>query len=347
MSKEERPPESILPPPAFPDPPEHLFDEAGAPKIGTYFGPFERIDLSPAIARLGRAEAFTKHKRWFYTAISTDQLWVGAAIVDTGYAANAFAYVSSHDRGILATTSHLGVPGLGCRVGDLPEEGADASFRALDAHLHLRRRRGSTAYELVVDTKALQVWATLETARAPWPLSAIARPLGGDVNVTEKRALCDVRGEVHVGGARYLLDGGLGGMDYTQGLLPRMTAWRWAYMLGRTDSGVRVAMNLVEGFNGEVECGVWVGRRLFAVGEGRFEFDRANPSKPWRVTTTCGAVDLRFESVGVHAEKRDLMLVRSEFVQPVGKFFGTVRVGDREVEIDGVPGVVEDQSVRW
>ncbi|MCC6645259.1 MAG: DUF2804 domain-containing protein [Polyangiaceae bacterium] len=347
MSPTDRPPESILPPPAFPDPPECLFDDSGAPKIGTYFGPIARVDLSPAVARLGRAEAFSRHKRWFYTAVSTDELWLGAAIVDTGYAANAFAYVSSHERGVLATTSHLGVPGLGCRVGDLPEEGADARFRSLDAHLRLRRREGSSAYELVVDSKELQAWATIETARAPWPLTAIARPLGGEVNVTEKRALCDVRGEVRFRGERHVLDGGLAGMDYTQGLLPRMTAWRWAYMLGRTDAGLRVALNLVEGFNGGVECGVWVGRRLYAVGEGRFEFDRNNPDKPWRVTTACGAVDLRFESVGVHAERRDLLLIRSEFVQPVGRFFGAVRVGDREVEIDGVPGVVEDQSVRW
>lgn len=347
MNREDRPPESILPPPAFPDPPDNLFDESGAPKIGTYFGPFSHIDLSPAIARIGRAEAFTKHKRWFYVAVSTEELWLGAAIVDTGYAANAFAYVASHEKGVLATTSHVGVSGLGCRVGDEPEEGADARFRAPGAHFRIRRRKGSSAYEVVVDTDKIKVWATVETARAPWPLSAIARPLGGEVNVTEKRALCDVRGETRLNGERYILDGGLGGMDYTQGLLPRLTAWRWAYMLGRTDAGLRVAMNLVEGFNGEVECGVWVGRRLYAVGEGRFEFDRREPMKPWRVTTTDGAVDLRFEPIGMHAEKRDLLLVRSEFVQPVGKFFGTVRVGEKLVEIDGVPGVVEDQSVRW
>lgn len=342
-----RVPESILPPPAFPAPPYDLVDSNGEPRLGTYFGAPARVDLSAVARRLGPAESLSRHKRWFYTAISTDELYIGTAIVDVGYAANAFVIVSSPREGVIAEASFLGLSGVGCRVGDLPEEGADARFRAPGAHFRLRRRAG-TAYDLVVDTAKVRVYATLDTARAPSALTAVARPLGGDVNVTEKRALMDVKGEVHVRGERHLLDGGLGGMDYTQGFLPRVTAWRWAYMLGRNGDGRRVAMNLVEGWNGQPECGVWIDRRLYSVGEGRFTFDRAHPLAPWQVTTTDGAVDLRFDPVGMHAEERDLVLIRSNFVQPVGTFHGTLRLPDREeIPIDGVAGVVEDQSVRW
>jgi hypothetical protein len=49
----------------------------------------------------------------------------------------------------------------------------------------------------------------------------------------------------------------------------------------------------------------------------------------------------------VHEQRTNLLLVRSRFLQPAGAFHGTVRIGDRDVELDGVPGVVEDQDVLW
>lgn len=340
-----RPPPSIRPAPPSLD---RVVDDDGEPLLGTYFQPLARVDFANVRKRVGQVAAFSMRKRWFYFAIATDELWIGAAIVDVGYATQSFAFAAHHGKGMLADASFLGAPKVGARVGSIVEEGSDAWFRAPGASLAFRRGVGVSAWDVVIDTADLKVLATIDTARAPNPLTAIAKPLGGDATVTSKRALMDVRGTAVIKGERHSLDGGLGGMDYTQGLLPRVTAWRWAFLLGRTTEGTRIALNLVEGFNGQPECGVWLGRDVISVGEGRFTFDRANPLGPWKVTTTDGAVDLEFTPVGAHTEARDLVLVRSEFVQPVGTFRGTIRLPGREpVEIDGAPGVVEDQSVRW
>jgi hypothetical protein len=328
-------------------PPKDLIDRDGRAVFGTYVGNLARVDLSRAARRLGRLYSIAHEKRWFYTAIATDELYVGAAIADLGYATNAFAYAASVGGGMLATTSIVGPPGA-ARVGDLPEEGADAWFRGLGGMLSLVRHRGSSTFDLSIDSDKLRVYATLDTKGAPLPITAVAQPDGGDVNVTQKHALLPVRGMAEINGKRVSLDGAQGGLDYTHGFLPRATAWRWAYFLGTSTDGHRVGLNLVEGWNGQPECAVWLDNEVLSVGEGRFHFDRERPLEPWSIETSDDAVNVTFRPVAMHAEKRNLMVIHSEFVQPIGTFHGTLRLpGHMPLTIDGAVGVVEDQRVRW
>ena len=62
---------------------------------------------------------------------------------------------------------------------------------------------------------------------------------------------------------------------------------------------------------------------------------------------TDGAVDLRFVPAAVHEEAQDLKVVRSKFIQPVGRFSGTLTVDGKTHRVSGIPGVVEDQDVVW
>ena len=143
------------------------------------------------------------------------------------------------------------------------------------------------------------------------------------------------------------LDGALAGYDFTHGYLARHTQWRWGYAMGRAKTGERIAFNLVQGFLGERECGVWIDDVLYPIGEGRFEFNPAKPTDPWRIRSTDGALDLNFVPGAIHAERTDFKVVRSSFVQPVGAYSGTIRIGDRTLELEQVLGVAEDQDVLW
>ena len=60
-----------------------------------------------------------------------------------------------------------------------------------------------------------------------------------------------------------------------------------------------------------------------------------------------GAVKLRFVPIGAHREERDLKVVKSHFVQPVGLFRGTLEIEGRTHVIEDVPGVTEDQDILW
>ncbi|MCS6911914.1 MAG: DUF2804 domain-containing protein [Myxococcales bacterium] len=326
-------------------PPPSVVDAAGRPLRGRYVGPLPPVDLRGCRGRLG----WLRHKRWVYVLLATPERLCAAAIVDLGYAASAFAFLAAPGQGMLARVSSLGVPGLS-RVGDRAGEGCYARFVGPGLRASLVRPGGASAYRLMVESPALAIDAVLDARFAPPPLSAVAdlSPLGGGANATEKRMLLQADGVVRLGRDRLLLDRALGGTDYTQGILPRRTAWRWAFLLGRTRQGAAVGVNLVQGFNGEAECAVWLEGDLVPVGEGRIDGDPKRPLLPWRMGSACGAVALEFQPFALHAEHRNLGVVRSRFLQPAGSYRGSIRLpGRAPVELDAVLGVAEDQNVLW
>jgi hypothetical protein len=245
------------------------------------------------------------------------------------------------------TRSAIG-PTFACEVGDTGGEGAFARFHLGRTRVSIERAAGSSQYVVEAGFRDFEVRAVVDAAAAPPALTAIAPIPGGRVNTTEKRALLAATGEAMIEGRRSSLDGALAGTDYTNGLLARHTAWRWAFLLGYAKSGERVGMNLVQGFVGEPECAAWVDGEVYPLAEGRFAFDRGRPLDPWRVSTADGGVDLRFEPGGMHAESTNLGVVRTSFVQPAGIYTGTIKVdGGRVLTIDRVLGVSEDQDVLW
>jgi hypothetical protein len=327
--------------------PDAVVDEGGRPRFGSYFGSVGRGDLSAVSG--GRLARIAREKRWVYVGIASEAEYVALLIARLGYVANVFAYVlDARTMRMIATASTLAPPGS-CEVADGTSAPTLAAFRLGRQHARVERNH---AGDLLVDAEIgpIAIRATLATRDAPPAITAIA-PVGSSrhalVNATEKRALLAATGDVRVRGSHRAFRGALAGYDYTHGLLARRTAWRWAYALGRAKSGERVAFNLVQGFVGEPECAAWVEGEVFPLAEGRFAFDADNPLAEWRVSTADGAVDLRFTPGGLHSEEKNLGVVASRFVQPAGAYRGTMRVGGRDLVLERVLGVAEDQDVLW
>lgn len=333
-------------------PPNLVVTPDGSPRFGSFAGSLPRVDLGP----LGKPLPYRllHHKRWVYLAIASGDVFVGLAVVNLGYATNTFAFAFERTRGMLADCSTIG-HFRSAAVADSFDSGPTiARFSSPRANVSIVRA-GDTVDVDARFSRELVLRARLDAKVSHPALSAIGPIPGGMVNATEKQALLPVTGELTTSGESRSLDGAFGGWDYTHGYLARHTQWRWAYLLGRTREGQRVGMNLVQGFLGETECAVWLvpehagtaGDELHPVGEGRFEFDARDPLAPWRITTTCGAVDLRFSPGGMHAEDKDFKLLKSKFVQPVGTYEGTIRVGNTTATLERVLGVAEDQDVLW
>lgn len=312
---------------------------------------FAALDVGGPPLVGGRLFRIAHEKRWMYAAISAGDLFIGAAIVKLGYAANAFAFAFDRASGrMLADVSFLG-PAPFASVNGSPREGASARFSSplQRAVLSWERMPGAGAFSLAVRADDLVINARLSTEGAPAPIGVVAS-LGAPalVNATEKGALLAVTGQATIAGRRIALDGGLGGYDYTHGYLARHTAWKWAFLLGRAESGERVGLNLVQGFVGEPECALWIDGALHPLAEGRFTFDATRPMEPWQVRTADESVDLRFEPGGIHQEHKNLGVISSRFIQPVGCFSGTIRVPGRDpLVLSRALGVVEDQDVLW
>lgn len=285
----------------------------------------------------------THEKRWTYVALADARVFVGAAIVGLGYASTAIVFALDRERGSFLVDRSLLLPGRGASFADHGPLGRSARFASPGVRLELGDR------ELSIDLAGpgglpVHASARFELLEAP-AIGAFVPVEGGYANATEKR-IARATGEVVAGGRRFVLEDGLAAFDHTHGLLARHTAWRWALGLGRARDGRLLAFNLVEGFVGEAECAAWLGDELIPLGEGRFEYDASSPLSPWMIRTTCGALELRFEAAAVHQEHKNLGLVRSAFVQPVGRFTGTLRHGGESVALD-LPGVTEHQDVRW
>jgi hypothetical protein len=286
---------------------------------------------------------FTHEKRWTYVALADARVFVGAAIVGLGYASTAIVFALDRERGAFLVDRSLLLPGRGASFADHGALGRSARFVSPGVRIELGDR------ELSIDLagpggRPVHVSARIEPLEAP-AIGAFVPVEGGYANATEKR-IAMATGEVVAGGRRFVLEDGLAAFDHTHGLLARHTAWRWALGLGRTGDGRTLAFNLVEGFVGEAECGLWLGDELIPLGEGRFQYDATDPLAPWAVRTTCGALDLRFRAAAVHQEHKNLGFVRSAFVQPVGHFTGSLKHGGETIAI-AVPGVTEHQDVRW
>lgn len=348
--------------PSLPSCPTVVEDAQGAPRFGTYEGGLDSASLASLRGRSqpGPIGRLRSHKKWHYAFVATPEVAAFFAVVDVNYTSNAFVMaVDLGTKQVLIDESYLGPPRPITQVNDSPNIGLEVSFRrpgvqftvdrsAGDPRYHLRARSGAP---VPFKKSSFGLDAALLINGAPPQLTVIAPVDKGIVNVTQKWAGLLTFGQLETGNRRFMLDGGVGGLDYTSGYLARETAWRWAFACGRLRDGTPLGINLVEGFNetrDDVnENAVWLGNTLYPVGRARFTWNVSDVLDPWHVRTLDGALDLHFSPIAVHREHRDLKLVVSRFAQPVGLWHGTVTLGGVTHEIQNVPGVTEDQYVRW
>jgi hypothetical protein len=341
--------------------PERIPDALGNPCFGTYAGELGAVHFEALRPPHGvpRWRLPLRRKAWVYALVTTPEVILATAVVDLGYASNAFlTVVDLREKRALVDFGAVGLPAPFATVNASPARGLRAHFGTAGARFSISRplTEGRLRFEAQLASLrtrgAGRVVLTMELGfdGAPTPLSVVAPVPGGGINVTQKSGSLRASGTLDIGRRHIALDGGVAGLDATQGLPRHATAWRWAMGVGQLEDGRPVTFNLVEGFNeapGVNENAVWVGKALLPLGRARFGFGRDVPLSLWQLETDDGAVALRFRPLHLHREERNLGVVRSRFWQLQGFFVGTVRAGDEVLQLTDLPGVTEDQEVRW
>ncbi len=324
--------------PLLPPAPQHIVGADGLPALGRFTGLAASFDWAKLAGPFQRSRWWRHfhHKRWHYIALSAGDYFCAAAIVDLGWTNTAFAYVfDRRQRQVVASMSQDGLPGLTARLANRVGEGSRFAFLGKrivitrDGRLHLRSN------DFAIDAAFC--------ASTPW-LLAVGAPDGGAVHATQKSGAMALTGELHLGAQRILLDGGIASVDYSNGLLARNTAWRWASAHGRD-----IGFNLQAGYFGANENALWLDGELVALGAAQFTVDPVHPLSPWHVRTDDGLLDLHFEPEGARREDKNLLIAASRYVQPIGTFSGTVRAfpGAPARQVDKLVGVTEDHASRW
>jgi len=322
---------------SLPAAPEQVVDPAGLPRCGRFAGLAQGFDwpaLAPPYARSAWWRRF-HHKRWHYVAISTPDLFCAVAIVDVGWTNTAFAYAfDRRARRLVAEFSQDGLPGLTAHLASRAQD--QSRFRFLNNAIeigpdHVRLRCGYFAIDASFGGDAPV-------------LLAVGEPAGGAVHATQKSGGLALTGTVNLGGTSYALDGGCASYDYSNGLLARETAWRWA-----SAHAPGLGFNLQAGYFGAHENALWIGARLVPVGPAMFDYTPGDPGAPWHVHTADGLLDLHFTPEGARSEDKNLVVAASRYVQPIGVFNGWVKANpDAEpVRVANLAGVTEDHVSRW
>jgi hypothetical protein len=341
------------------------------------FGGYEGIVATTGIAglsadfRLGGSDPMgmvqhrLRQKSWVYVFAATPEVAVAAVLVNGTVTGTGFLMATDLGTGeVLADSSRkLAL----ASVNDSPGDGLRAAYRLPGTRYVVRRDgdqtrvRASLGSALVSLPGRSHPWVDLDLTLCEegTGITAISQVQHGDdssVSVTAKTSGLLVTGQLVVhggGGSRsHSLDGGFGGYDYTKGLLPRNTAWHWAYGTGQLADGTVLGFNIVDSFLGvgerSRENAVWIDGRPRALdARTRFVFDREDVMRPWGITTRDGTVRLRFEPLAAHNEYLDFKALRSLFIQPMGHFSGEIDVDGRTYVLDRIPGVAEDQDVLW
>jgi hypothetical protein len=161
----------------------------------------------------------------------------------------------------------------------------------------------------------------------------VASRHGGSYIWTRKQPV-RATGLVTLEGRTVALDA-LGLVDDSAGYHARRTAWEWSAGAGAAVDGATVAWNLVSGVHDDPaasERTVWVDGVAHEVGPVTFA-----PG-----LDAVGA--LRFEAEAERVRRDDLLVLASDYRQPIGAFSGTLPDGTR---LASGQGVMERHRARW
>jgi hypothetical protein len=310
-------------------------------QVGVYRTPFERVALRTVGLQRFRL------KEWHYVSFTTDEWFVAVGLVQLGYVANLFCYVfdrmqkgPAHEYGALsplgraltfAPSSVVGTTtwkGRGASVSITANEGWDLK---LDIPVGAERLRGHAHIEA---QDSLAMLHRLDPRRVAY---------------THKAAGWPASGHFELGSRPIRLDTGLAASDWTRSQASRITEWRWASSSGFLRDGTALGLNLsAHVYDDEkghsVENALWLNglvRRLSGV---RFEMPSNPKTGRWAIRSIEGKeVDIEFEPLGAREEHSNFGLVRTDFIQPYGRFSGRVAGHD----MTGCFGVVESHLSVW
>lgn len=294
-------------------------------------------------------------KEWHYTSVSSDHFFLAFGLVHLGYLANAFCYLVDHTTGDSYHAYEAMAPfGFGLRFAPSSVRGV-TRWRKGGQSIEVRWEEG---WHIRIDVMLRDRRDRTERlcGELHYPAGeslVLLHPLpSGKPAYTHKESARPTVGTLHWRDERVPVDG-LGTLDWTRSVALRETTWKWASFTTRGADGHRIGLNLSaevydDADGASRENAAWLGDRPHVLGGVRFEVPAHPERDPWRIRSLHGdEVDLTFQPMGARSQNVDYRLIRSEFVQPYGRFTGTLRVSGVTVPVDGAFGVVEDHRSLW
>jgi hypothetical protein len=339
-----------------------LVNAQGQPGYGVIDTPVRVVNYqdfelkTPMDRKVSRFRKEMRFNQFQFIGLMSEAFIVGVAIVDLKWVSNCFVYV--YDRVTKQRQEHnfIHPVALGTKMTLQPDNG-----EALFVHAGSRASicagkdpsTGQPYREVRVNIKAgLKLDVKIQGNSLFTPLRVCSRAGYDGWVYTQKAAGLFAEGRLETKDKQWAItpDKVLASYDWSAGFMRRETCWNWACFAGRLEDGRTLGLNLAAGVNetGVTENAFWLDGKMIKLGAAMFEFDRDQPGRPWRVTTSDGRLDLSFVPEGMRTEKMNAVFIASNFKQMFGVFNGTYKDDSGELlAIECVPGFMEDHYAKW
>lgn len=277
-----------------------------------------------------------QRKAWVFIGVCTPDFYGGLAICDAGYLGKPFAYIYD------------------VKSGQLLEEGASVPMGfAKDADWCLKDDWKIKNYHIYTEDN--QIIATFKGKKFELRislqdnergLSFICPSKNRPFHFTYKNLLLPARIEWSAAdGKKHPINNAFASIDFSKGYPPRHTFWNWTSFMGHADTGIPVGINLVDGFNGNLENALWYGNQTLPLGKVNYEYIKASEHNAWRVHNEDLDITMQ-QPLGARHENMNVLLAKSKFIQVFGNMTGKIRLGGEWKMIEGA-GVMEEHEAKW
>ncbi len=324
--------------------------EGGRLRAGYYSSPARDPSLADAGSPVTRWARQFRLKEWVAFGITHPDWYVSMIVQDAKYLASSALYAFDRRSGKLHEYSRASFD----RSVEIPRSLWKGRCR-LEGKGYLMEfdhalERGEHRLRLALEGRGGapsiegEIALSQDLSRVE-PLVVLA-PVGARHFMYTHKAPMPASGELRIGGERAGFEPArdLGNLDEHKALYPYHTRWRWLTFVAFDARGGILGANLAEHMTapGFGENCAWFDGRLSRLGEPSFRFDRADPMKPWTITTVDGRASLRFVPEGRKDERKEFGVARIRYYQLCGRFEGWLadESGARR-DVPGCYGVCE------
>ncbi len=278
-----------------------------------------------------------KRKSWIFCSSYTKDYFIGMALVDVGYLAKAFCYVYDCQTGNVWEDSQIKPIGFSTSFSANPsDEWKLKPYELLLQHDTITLQFNGSAFKIHWNIKlnpsGLLFICPSHGKNRPFHSTFKNLGLSQQINISTSNK------NIHI-------DSPTACIDYSYGYPPRKTMWNWLSITGTDEKNRQIALNLVDHFNNNLENYIWIDHQPYPVGDVRFIYDKRNKNKPWRIESK--TVELTFHVDWQRGENLNIGILKSSFIQVMGRVQGTIRIENMEPFYLKANGVCEDHHALW
>lgn len=297
-------------------------------------------------------------KRWDYYGLSTPEYFFSFTLADIGYAGSVFAYAIHWQTGHCEEAT-LTLPfGRGVTlprnstsgVSSFKNEQVEMQFEARPEERHLKMVWKEFGGPGKPDYRADVVFA----APPQHESLNLVIPIRDRKYYFNRKINClPASGQVEYQGKSFPItpETCLGNLDWGRGVWAYKSYWVWASASGFLPEGHTIGLNLGYGFGGPdapSEYAIILDGKIHKLNQVDFDFDSNHYTRPWKMTSPDGRLDLVFTPNLERVARTDFKWIYTEVHQMFGVYRGHFTTQDgREIAIEGLKGFAEEHHARW